>query len=48
MESKNIKQISVNIEERDYKESYQYFRLAVDNNINEAIDVILKIINPKF
>ena len=33
-----IKQISVNIEERDYKESYQYFRLAVDNNINEAIE----------
>ena len=22
----------------DYKESYQYFRLAVDNNINEAIE----------
>ena len=32
-----IKQMSINIKNRDYRESYHYFKLAVDNNINEAI-----------
>ena len=31
-----IKQMSVNINERDYKESYYYFKLAADMNIVEA------------
>ncbi len=33
-----IKQMPINIKDRDYKESYSYFKLAVDNNIKEAID----------
>lgn len=33
-----IKQMPINIKDRDYKESYSYFKLAVDNNIKEAIN----------
>ena len=33
-----IKQMPIDIINRDYRESYHYFKLAVDNNIKEAID----------
>ena len=33
-----IKQIRIDIKNRDYREAYKYFKLAVNNNITEAID----------